>query len=287
MKMFRGALVLFCALALGGGACSPAGQNGGPNPGRGGGGGDTGGTGGSVGTGGSGYGGSGGSGGTGGSVGGSGGSTGGSGGSSGAGGNSGAGGSSGADASTGGSGGGSPADASGDRPSGGGTLSIEVDSVPDPARMRLCFRPSATNDNGNHSPKIDWTGVPPEAKSLVLTTEDLTGTPVCHQIICNIPPTVTGNPADAKGMIPAGAEASYGHAGKTAWYGPGAGPPLRNYEIKIWALATPMFEGGCGGPPTSSRMHCARLKAMANDKTKVLATASKVLWGQRDGTGCP
>jgi phosphatidylethanolamine-binding protein (PEBP) family uncharacterized protein len=286
MKIFRGALVLALSLA-GGWACSPEGQHGGPNPGRGGAGGDTGGSGGSVSTGGSG-GSTGGSGGSGGAVGGSGGSTGGSGGSSGAGGSTGGSGGSGGSGGAGGSGGGSPADAGGgDRPSGGGTLSIEVDSVPDPARMRLCFKPSATNSGGNHSPKIDWTGVPPEAKSLVLTTEDLTGTPVCHQIICNIPPTVTGNPADAKGMIPTGAQTSYGHAGKTAWYGPGAGPPLRNYEIKIWALATPMFEGGCGGEPTSSRMHCARLKAMANDKTKVLATASKVLWGQANGTGCP
>jgi Raf kinase inhibitor-like YbhB/YbcL family protein len=153
--------------------------------------------------------------------------------------------------------------------------------------MRLCFKPSATNSGGNHSPKIDWTGVPAEAKSLILTTEDQTGTPVCHQIICNIPPTVTGNPADAKGMIPDGAQVSYGHAGKTAWYGPGAGPPLRAYQIKIWALAVPMFPGGCGGPPTSSRMHCARLKSMENDKSVVLATAVQTLWGQASGAGCP
>jgi Raf kinase inhibitor-like YbhB/YbcL family protein len=215
-------------------------------------------------------------GGAGGSTGGAGGSTGGSGGSTG-----------GAGGSTGGSGGSTGGAGGGGAGGSTGMLSITVDGVPDPAKMRLCFKPEATNSGGNHSPKIDWTGVPAEAKSLVLTTEDLTGTPVCHQIICNIPPTVTGNPADAKSMIPAGAEASYGHAGKTAWYGPGAGAPLRRYEIKIWALATPMFEGGCGGPATSSRMHCTRLKAMATDKTKVLATASQILWGEADGKGCP
>jgi phosphatidylethanolamine-binding protein (PEBP) family uncharacterized protein len=153
--------------------------------------------------------------------------------------------------------------------------------------MRLCFRPSATNSGGNHSPKIDWMNIPAGTKSLILTTEDLSNTPVCHQIICNIPPTVMGNPADAKGMIPMGAQVSYGHPMKTAWYGPGAGPPLRNYEIKVWALATPMFEGGCSGDPGASRGHCARLKSMASDKAVVLGTASKVLWGEADGMKCP
>jgi phosphatidylethanolamine-binding protein (PEBP) family uncharacterized protein len=284
MMKFRSSLVLVSALALAS-ACSSSPSKGG--------GGDTGGEGGDA-TGGSGTGGKatgGTTGSTGGSTGSTGGSTGSTGGSTGSTGGS-TGSTGGSTGSTGGSGGntggsgGGAADAGTDGPpASGGKLTITVDGVPDPAKMRFCFKPSATNSGGDHSPKIDWTGVPPEAKSLILTTEDLTGTPVCHQIICNIPTTVTGNPADAKGMIPAGAEASYGHSGKTAWYGPGA--DMRNYEIKIWALATPMFAGGCGGPATSSRMHCARLKMMANDKSVVLATASQVLWGQKSGTGCP
>jgi hypothetical protein len=56
-------------------------------------------------------------------------------------------------------------------------------------------------------------------------------------------PTETGRPADAKGVILAGAQQGFGHGGKTGWYGPGAG--LRNYEVTIWALATPMLDGGC------------------------------------------
>jgi phosphatidylethanolamine-binding protein (PEBP) family uncharacterized protein len=286
MTKFRGSLVLVSALALGGmWACSSSpSKNNGNEGGEGGEGGDatggkgTGGkgTGGTTSTGGS-------TGSTGGSTGSTGGSTGSTGGSTGS-----TGGSSG---STGGSTGtgGSAVDAGTDSGGGsGGPLSITVESVPDPAKMRLCFKPEACGQNAgekNVSPQIDWTGIPPGTQSLVLTTEDLTGTPVCHQIICNIPPTVTSHPHDSKGMIPAGAQASYGHSGKTAWYGPGA--DMRNYEIKIWALAAPMFEGGCGGAPTSSRMHCARLKEMAKDKTKVLATASKVLWGQSSGKGCP
>jgi len=231
MTKFRGSLVLVSALALGGmWACSSSpSKNNGNEGGEGGDGGEA--TGG-KGTGGKG---TGGTTSTGGSTGSTGGSTGSTGGSTG---------------STGGSTGtgGSAPDAGADGPpAGDGKLSITVDGVPDPAKMRLCFKPEATNSGGNHSPKIDWTGVPAEAKSLVLTTEDLTGTPVCHQIICNIPPTVTGNPADAKGMIPAGAQASYGHPKKVAWYAPepicGATRsrfgPWRHPCLKAGAAASP------------------------------------------------
>jgi phosphatidylethanolamine-binding protein (PEBP) family uncharacterized protein len=275
MTKFGRSLVIVSALGLGAWACSsPAQRN------------NTGGTGGEEETGGAGTGGAkatGGSPGTGGSK-----ATGGAPGTGGAtGGSPGTGGASetgGAGGSTGGSSGGADAGADGP-PSSGGPLSITVDHVPDPAKMRLCFKPEATNSGGNHSPKIDWTGLPEGTKSLILTTEDLTPTAVCHQIICNIPPTVMGNPADAKGMVPMGAETSYGHANKTGWYGPGAG--MRNYEIKIWALATDKFEGGCSGTGTAARGHCARLKGMAGNKAVVLGTASKVLTGQASGTGCP
>jgi phosphatidylethanolamine-binding protein (PEBP) family uncharacterized protein len=309
LKYLALAFVIGCGGDGGGGGGGRGGNNptGGTGGGSGGSGGGFGGSGGGFGGSGGGFGGSGGGlGGSGGSGGGSGG--GGSGGSGGAAGMAGSGGAAGRDGGTagmGGSGGGgtggmagrdggSPGDGGGGTGGGGagggaGALTITVDHVPDPARNRLCFRPNACNQNGrgNISPKIDWTGIPAEAKSLVLTTEDLSNTPTVHQIICNIPVTYMGHPADAKDMVPMGAQAGYGHNGKSAWYGPGAGPPLRNYEIKIWALATPTFEGGCTGVNAPARMAMARLKGMANNKAVVLATASKILWGTQDGSMCP
>jgi phosphatidylethanolamine-binding protein (PEBP) family uncharacterized protein len=146
---------------------------------------------------------------------------------------------------------------------------------------RVCFKPEAGDDGGNKSPRISWTGIPAAAKSLVLTTEDLSNTPTVHQIVCDIPVTVMDRPADVKGMLPPGASAGYGHNGKTAWYGPGAN--VRNYEIKVWALATEKLAGGCTGSTDAVRGIMRALKAKKDDKTLVLDSDGKVLWGSAAG----
>jgi phosphatidylethanolamine-binding protein (PEBP) family uncharacterized protein len=313
MKSTKRSLAMALALSFGvlGVACTPessdnsnggkggsssTGGSGGSTGGRGGSGGSGGSTGGSAGgsssTGGSG-GSTGGSSGSGGSTAGSGGSSGGSGGSTG--GSSGSGGSGGTAGGSGGSGGSSAdggkmdrmADGSGaETPAAGGKMMITVDF--DPATStptRLCFKPEAGSGGpggGDKSPKIDWTAPPTGTQSLVLMMEDLSNTPMPHQVVCNMKPTETGRPADVKATLPEGAQAGTGHnKPMDRWYGPGAG--VRNYEITIFALATPMLQGGCG--PGSTKAKAARdyLKMNKTNKAVILDYDSKVLWGSAGG----
>jgi phosphatidylethanolamine-binding protein (PEBP) family uncharacterized protein len=207
---------------------------------------------------------------TGGSSGSSGGSSGSSGGSTGTGGGSGTGGSSG-DAAP-------PTEAG---PVAGGEFKITVDQAP-PDGDHKCFKPEASNDNGNHSPKMDWTMPPAGTKSLVVTTYDLTGKSP-HQFVCNIMPDVMGRPADTKGEIPPGAEVGYGFGGKPFWFGPGAGGAAHSYQITVWALATDKLEGGCKGDTTFVRAAYVKLNAAKDNKAVVLGSASETLWGNVAG----
>jgi phosphatidylethanolamine-binding protein (PEBP) family uncharacterized protein len=228
---------------------------------------------------------------TGGSSGSTGGSSGSSGGSSGSsGGSTGSGGSSSSGGSTGSGGGSGTGGTSGDAaaaemgPSAGGKLMITIDddkatSTPD----RLCFKKEASNSGGNHSPKIDWSTPPAGTMSLVLMMEDLSNT-TPHRVVCNMKPTETGMAADIKAMVPENAMAGTGH-GKPmdAWYGPGAGGAAHKYEITIFALATPMLEGGCG-PGKKAIPARDYLKAHKADKAVVLDWDAKTLWGNVDGS---
>jgi phosphatidylethanolamine-binding protein (PEBP) family uncharacterized protein len=233
-----------------------------------------GGSGGSSGSGGSG-GSSGGSGGSTGGSSGSGGSTGGAGGSSGSGGTSGSGGSS-TDAAKSDMGG-SETGADG---SSTGALVLTVEGFTAGPNGRNCYPPGA-NDNGNKSPKMDWGPTPPGTMSWVLTTEDKSDMGP-HQVVCNIPVSVVGQPADVKAMIPAGAESGTRHNKPgNMWYGPGAGN-VRQYEVRIWAIATDKLAGGCkdsAGAVAAFRY----LRQNQNNKQVVIATDGKTFWGNRTG----
>jgi Raf kinase inhibitor-like YbhB/YbcL family protein len=250
-------------------------------------------TGGGAGTGGSGAGGAraGGAGGSTGS-GGAGGSTTGTGGSTSTGGSTGSGGSGGGAGGSSAGSGGSSGDAAGADTSGSetgsadmgatGALTITIDHTPHPTMAgRLCFKKDSTNSGGDKSPKIDWSGVPAGTQSFVLTTYDQTNmTP--HQIVCNITPDVMGRPADSKTMIPPGAQSSTGHNKPgNMWYGPGAGD-VHAYEIRIWALSTPMLEGGCGASGAAGT-RAVYMKLKNAPATLVLGSAAKVLYGNREG----
>ena len=67
------------------------------------------------------------------------------------------------------------------------------------------------------------------------------------------------------------------------WYGPGAGGAAHAYEIRVWALSTPMLEGGCGasgaGPTRAVYMKLKNAPA-----TLVLASDGKVLHGNVNGS---
>ena len=163
-----------------------------------------------------------------------------------------------------------------------GKMMITVDSDPVTSTpTHLCFKKEASNSGGNHSPKIDWTPPPKGTMSLVLMMEDLSNkTP--HRIVCDMMPTETGQVADVKTMVPAGAMVGTGH-GKPGnpWYGPGA--TLHQYEITIFALATPKLQGGCGPDKDTAIKARDYLKGHKTDTTVVLDSDSKILWGDQAG----
>ncbi len=203
-------------------------------------------------------------------------------------GNAGAGGVSGSAGAGGGAGSGGSAGSSGSGGSGGAPSNAKLTITVDGTQMgdRLCFKPEASNSGGNHSPKIDWTGIPAGTQSLVLTMYDQSNT-TPHRIVCNIPPTVMGQAADIGTAIPDGAQVSTGHSKpNNAWYGPGAGGDAHAYEIRIWALSTPTLEGGCsmsGAVPTKAVYD----KLKSAPATLVLASDFKVLWGNVNGMCTP
>lgn len=179
--------------------------------------------------------------------------------------------------------GGNAGDSNGGSP-GAGKLTLTVDGIP--MGDRLCFKPEASNSGGNHSPKMAWSGVPEGTRSLVLTMYDQTNT-TPHRIVCNLAPTLMEQAADIKTMVPDGAQVSTGHSKPgNAWYGPGAGGNAHAYEIAIWALSTPLLEGGCNmSGADATRAVYNKLKSAP--PTLVLASDAKVLWGSVDGRCTP
>lgn len=164
----------------------------------------------------------------------------------------------------------------GDAPT-AGKITLTVDHMPGP-NGRLCFKKEATNSGGNQSPKIDWTGIPAEAKSLVLTMKDHQGQ--AHNVACNIPTSITGFMANIKNMFPTGVEFGFGN-GKTSWYGPGAG--VRPYEFRIWAITTETFDGGC---KNSNAAHDKIMKDYAAKAPYILGFDGKILYGEAAGNRC-
>ena len=147
------------------------------------------------------------------------------------------------------------------------TLTVEHDVM----NGRACFKPTASNNGGNRSPKVDWTGVPAGTQSLVFTLTDTTGVP--HYVLCNLPPTTTGLMADIRNYVPPGAQVSYGH-NKTTWYGPGAAN-IRAYELRIWALPTAVLPSGC---PVANAAYLALKQRQAE-----IPYAEQILYGNAAG----
>lgn len=93
------------------------------------------------------------------------------------------------------------------------------------------------------SPEISWTGVPQNAKSLVLMMEDPDANlkPVTHWIAANIAPTVTGLPENvAKTEMANGMMQGANQKGKIGYYGPMPPPADKphGYHFQIFALDT-------------------------------------------------
>lgn len=91
------------------------------------------------------------------------------------------------------------------------------------------------------SPEISWSGVPQNAKSLVLMMEDPDASlkPVTHWIAANIAPQITGLPENVMKMEMAnGIMQGANHTGKIGYYGPMPPPADKphGYHFQIFAL---------------------------------------------------
>ena len=93
------------------------------------------------------------------------------------------------------------------------------------------------------SPEISWTGIPNNAKSLVLMMEDPDASlkPVTHWIMANISPNITNLPENVMKTekYVAGIQGA-NHTGKIGYYGPMPPPADKphNYHFQVFALDT-------------------------------------------------
>ena len=88
----------------------------------------------------------------------------------------------------------------------------------------------------NESPGFEWSGVPAEAKSLVLAFTDVSG-PAYKWIVWDIPPTTTGLPAamsDAAMPTEVPGASQLGSLGNQGYAGPCCAD--NHYEFVLWAL---------------------------------------------------
>ncbi len=109
-----------------------------------------------------------------------------------------------------------------------------------------------TCDGDNVAPPLQWSGVPVDAKSLVLIVDDPDAPDPAapqivwvHWVLYDIPALSSGLPeAVTPVQLPAGTRAGAGNAGNTTYRGPC--PPIgrHRYFFKLYALDTPLGDIG-------------------------------------------
>jgi Raf kinase inhibitor-like YbhB/YbcL family protein len=94
----------------------------------------------------------------------------------------------------------------------------------------------------NISPELSWSGAPLGTKSFVLTMIDVSVKPSqwSHWIVVGLPPDATSLARGTK-ALPAGAAAIASNFGDANYDGPCPpnGTGVHEYQLTIWALATP------------------------------------------------
>ncbi len=93
----------------------------------------------------------------------------------------------------------------------------------------------------NISPPLSWTGIPPEAKSLVLICDDpdAPGGVFNHWLLYNIPPTTTSLPEGIPPLLtlPDGSLQGFNSFGRIGYGGPCPPPgPAHRYFFRLYAL---------------------------------------------------
>jgi Raf kinase inhibitor-like YbhB/YbcL family protein len=100
-----------------------------------------------------------------------------------------------------------------------------------------------TCEGADTAPALAWSGVPPQAKSLVLIVDDPDApdpkapkTTWVHWVVFDLPPTENGLPEG--GALPPGAKEGVNDWQRTGWCGPC--PPIgrHRYFFKLYALDT-------------------------------------------------
>jgi hypothetical protein len=113
------------------------------------------------------------------------------------------------------------------------------------------------------SPPLAWTGVPSDAKSLVLIVDDPDApdplaprTVWVHWVLFNLPPTAAGLPEGVRrDYLPPGTREGLNDWGRPGYGGPC--PPIgrHRYFHKVYALDAVL--SGFGGPPTKAQIERA------------------------------
>ena len=100
-----------------------------------------------------------------------------------------------------------------------------------------------TCDGADVSPALAWSGVPPDAKSLVLIIDDPDApdpaapqTTWVHWVLYNLPPGVAGLPEGIAGSLPAGALQGLNDWQHTGYRGPCPPVGAHRYFHKLFAL---------------------------------------------------
>ena len=125
------------------------------------------------------------------------------------------------------------------------TLQLSSPDIAEGATLTLAQVADSFGCSGkNLSPALQWTGVPKEAKSLVLTVYDPdapTGSGFWHWVVYNLPASATGLPAGAgatDAKLPDGAVTLKNDAGMNGYIGacPPPGDKPHRYIYTLYAL---------------------------------------------------
>jgi Raf kinase inhibitor-like YbhB/YbcL family protein len=116
--------------------------------------------------------------------------------------------------------------------------------------------PAKYAGRGAVSPKISWTGTPPNTQAFAIIFHDMdpalnSGTDdVLHWIVWDIPGTSTGLPEGvAAGDLPDGTRQGRGITNQNAYFGPGPpAPRTHHYVFEVYALNAKL-----GLPATATR----------------------------------
>jgi Raf kinase inhibitor-like YbhB/YbcL family protein len=128
-----------------------------------------------------------------------------------------------------------------------GTIALESPAFP--AGGAIPRRHAHADEGADVSPPLRWSGVPANAKELVIVVEDSDApsrVPFAHWLVYGIPPSVATLPEGiAPGVAPVeaagGALQGTNDFGEPGWGGPlpPAGDPAHRYRFWLYALGSP------------------------------------------------